>query len=496
MSWHKFPRIRDELPRIKIMAKQIRQKKSKKDIFIIQVTEDYLKIIKSRQGPLNKREFIDFEFVRLADGINDKELAEKTKSLLKKLNYNNNQVILSLPRHQATCRYIKVPAKFPAEIDKIIPFQASKYLPYPIQELITGYQIISTDKEGYSYINLNIVHKDIVLGYLSFLNPLGIKNFSIILSSYGLCNLYSEIAPLSNVSMVVDIDDNYVELIVVSQKKLSFSRSLKISQQQNLENILSEEIKKTNNAYVKETGQASAPGAIIFTSKNISAQDLSVKISMPVEVSDYCSKVCPQSAQAVCEKIKATGLSVAGLIGLGLKEISAELNILPENIKQLRIRAFKKKELIKSAVTILLTALMFTFAVMKDLDNKRHYRDKLKIELDKISKEAKTLEEIERRFVLLESEAKYRLMALEVLYELHKIMPKDIHLSSFIYEDDKQIALRGQTPELNYVLELVSGIEKSKAFSNFTCKLRYATKKKTQMGEIIDFETICLKKHR
>ncbi|MDD4955607.1 MAG: PilN domain-containing protein, partial [Candidatus Omnitrophica bacterium] len=88
----------------------------------------------------------------------------------------------------------------------------------------------------------------------------------------------------------------------------------------------------------------------------------------------------------------------------------------------------------------------------------------------------------------------YRLQVLDALYELYRVAPKDIYLSSFVYENDKQIALRGQTPELNYVLELVSALEKSKVFGNFTSKLRYATKKKTQTGEIIDFEIVCLKK--
>jgi len=476
------------------MAKQIKQKKNKKDIFVIQTIEDYLKIVKFRQA-LNKREFIDFEFTQVAEGINDKELAKKTKTLLEKLNYNNNQVILSLPRHQATCRYIKVPAKFPAEIDKIIPFQASKYLPYPPQELVTGYQIISTDKEGYSYINLNIVHKDIVSGYLSLFNSLGIKNFSIVLNSYGLCNLYNEIEPkASEPKMIVDLDSNHAELIVVSQKKLYFSRSFKIPAQQNLENILPEEIKKTNSAYIKETGQMQVAGVVIFTNKNISAQSLSANVSLPAEISDYGSKIFPQAAQAVYEKIKTADISAAGLIGIGLKEISTELNVLPQEVKELRLRTFKKKEFIKSTVTVLLAFLALTFAITKDLDNKRHYRDKLKIELDKVSKEAKALEEIEKRFGILESQAEHRLQVLEVLYELHKMMPKDVYLGSFIYEDDNQLALRGQAPELNYVLEMVSALEKSKAFGSFTPKLRYATKKKTQTGDIIDFEIVCLKK--
>lgn len=473
------------------MAKQAKQKKNKKDIFIIQIVEDYLKIAKCRQA-LDKREFTDFEFTRLSLGINDKELINKTKSLLEKLNYNNNQVILSLPMYQATCRYIKVPAKSSAEIEKIIPFQASKYLPYPARELITGYQTISTDKEGYSYINLNIVHKDTISGYLSFFNSLGIKKFSIVLNSYGLCNLYNEMETQPGVNMVVDIDDSYAELIVVSQKKLFSSRSFKIYSQQNLENILSEEIKKTNSAYIKETEGAPVVGAAIFTNKNISTKNLSTSISLPVKISDYCSQTCPQQ---LCEKIKVSGMSAAGLLGLGLKEINDGLNILPPDVKQTRLRVLKKKEFIKTSVTILFTILIFIFAVMKDLDNKKIYRDKLKIELGKISKEAKILEELEKRFGILESQAKYRLQVLEVLYELHKNIPGEVYLSSFIYEDDNQVALRGQAPELNHVLELVSRIEKSKAFGNFTCKLRYATKKKMQTGDVIDFEINCLKKH-
>jgi len=473
------------------MAKLPKQKKNKNDIFIIQVIEDYLKIIKCRPV-LNKREFIDFESIRLSSGLNDKELLQKTKSLFEKLNYNDNQIILSLPRYQATCRYIKVPARLPAEIEKIIPFQASKYLPYPPQELITGYQIISTDKEGYSHVNLNIIHKDVISGYLSFLNSLGIKKFSIILNSYGLCNLYNEIEQKeTNANMVIDIDDNYAELIVVAQKKLFFSRSFKFSAENNLENILAEEIKKTSAAYLKETGQVAVGRVVIFTNKNISAQSLSANTSLPAELFDYGSKFFPP---APSEKIKTAGISAAGLVGLGLKEITAELNILPQEVKEVRLRYAKKKEFIKSSVTVLLAVLMLTLAVTKDLNNKRHYRDRLKIELGKISQEAKTLEELERRFSTLESQAKYRLKALEVLYELHKVMPKDIFLSSFAYEDDKQISLRGQSPELNYVLELVSTLEKSKVFGNFTSKLRYATKKKTQTGEIIDFEIVCLKK--
>ncbi len=475
------------------MPKKFKQTKNKKYIFVIQIIDDYLKIIKIRPG-INKNGFIDFEFTRLEEGINDKELVGKTKPLLEKLSYNNNQIILSLPRQQATCRYIKIPARFPAEIDKIIPFQAAKYLPYPPQELISGYQIVLIDKEGYSYINLNIVHKDIISGYISFFDSLNIKNFSIILNSYGLNNLYSEIEPPKpEINMIIDIDYSYAELIVARQGKLFFSRSFKLPPQDNLENILSEEINKTNSVYAKETGQLPAGRVIIFTNKNISAQNLSAKISLPVQTFDYREKDFLRQSG---EKIKASGLSVAGLVGLGLKQTEAELNILPPQAKEARLRISRKKEFIKVSAAAVISVVMLTFAVAKDLGNKKYYSDMIKAELSKISKEAKILDELEKRFDILESQAKSRLIVLDALHELHRTIPQEVYLNSFVYEEDKQIVLRGQAPNLDSVFRLVSEFEKSKVSDNFMPKLRYATKKKTQTKDIVDFEIICLQKQK
>jgi hypothetical protein len=399
--------------------------------------------------------------------------------------------VISLPRYQATCRYIKIPAKSSVEIEKIIPFQAVKYLPYPSTELVTSYQVISTDKEGYSHVNLNIVHKDIISRYLFILSSLGTKNFSIALSSYGLNNLYNKINPQYNgIIMVANIDIDYIELIVIAQKKLLFSRSFRINEEQSLEQFLAEEIKKTAVAYIKETGMAVFSKIVIFTGKNISAEELSSKISTPVEISHYWEKF--NCLQKFTDRIKTNRISFASLMGFGLNVVTADLNILPEGIREANLRAFKRREFIKTAALAFLAIVVFSLAMAKDLNNKKAYKDKLESELNKIAKEARALEELEKRFSLLESQAKKRLRALDTLSELHKLAPQDTFITNFTYEDDSQITIRGQSLVLKSILELVSRLEKSNAFNNLSIKVRYATKKKNQTGEIIDFEIICL----
>jgi Tfp pilus assembly protein PilN len=138
--------------------------------------------------------------------------------------------------------------------------------------------------------------------------------------------------------------------------------------------------------------------------------------------------------------------------------------------------------------------LVWILGIAKNLDNKGKYLQQLKTELSKISKEAKLLEEIEKKFTFMQERLQKRPSALDVLYELHKVMPDQISLVSLIYEEDEQVVLRGQTQELNSVSAFVSELERISVFKNFSIKPRYATQKKTQLGEIWDFEIACLRR--
>jgi Tfp pilus assembly PilM family ATPase len=467
--------------------------KKKKYIFVVQVSEDNLKVVKCLHGPAKRKEIIAFDSKTFNSSVSDENLAGILKESLKQLEYNNHNLLLSLARAQATCRYVKLPATNISEIEKIIPYQVSKYLPYPPQELISAYQLISSDKEGYSHINLNIVHKSTIQRYLNLLNSAGVKRFNIVLSSFGLCNLYSligaqELTPV----LLVDIDLNYAELAIVLQKKLLFSRSFKIIDQKNLKPLLSEEIKKTINTYIKETGLAQPQKGVILSDKAATGPvPLADTISMPVNILNYLEKT--NCAKAVVDKVKETGRSLANLIGLSAFDISDSLNLLPQEFKDAAKKDLKQKETIKSAVFMALALVMLATATIKNFDNKKAYLARLKAQIGKISQEAKSLEETEKRLSAFQSRNRKNASTLDIIYELHRLMPKDVYLTNLLYEEDKQISLRGQSEQLNSVLSLVEGVENAKPFSGYNVKVKYATKKKTALGEAVDFEITCVR---
>jgi Tfp pilus assembly protein PilN len=471
--------------------------KNKKAIFICHIGENALKVIKCALNKNEVREFVDLEVRSIPPDTDDKKISAQLKQVFDKLEYKNEPLVISLPRNQATCRYLKVPTEKPQEIERIISLQASRFLPYPAGELITGYQTILTDKEGYAHLNLVIVHKDVVERYFKILKECNIKNISIILSSYGLGNLYGYIRPQDETAvMVIDIDSDQVEVAIVAQRRLFFSRYFKINKlQADWENLFIDEVKKTYDVYVKEIINQ-PPNRIILLDPSKVSQEftkiLNQQTILAVETLYYGDKI--GLSNNVLKEIRDSDTSIADLAGLGLKDADQSLNLLPRNIKEEAEKIVKQKEYLRMSLFSLGIIFILGLSITKGLSNKQNYLRQLKIELNKISQEARPLEEMEKRYLLLGGRAQKKPTSLEVLYELHRIMPAQVSLANLIYEEDNQIILHGETQDMNPVLLLVAALEKSAVFKDLNVRLRYATKKNTSSGEIVDFEIVCAKK--
>jgi Tfp pilus assembly PilM family ATPase len=471
--------------------------KTRKAIFICHIGENTLRVIKCILNKNRLREFVDLEVQSTVPEADEAKISAQLKQILDGLEYKNEFLVISLPRNQATCRYLKVPTEKPQEIERIVSLQASRFLPYPAGELITGYQNILSDKEGYTHLNLIIVHKDIIEHYFRILEKCNIKNISITLSSYGLANLYDYIRPQDEAAvMVIDIDSDQVELAIVARKKLFFSRYFKINKlQANWESLFIDEIKKSYDVYVKEIVNQPPNRIILLGTRGVSQEFikiLSQQTKLAVEILYYTDKI--GFSDNVLKEVRNSDISIANLIGLGLRDTDQSLNLLPRKIKEEAEKIIKQKEYLRLALFFLGIIFILGLSITKGFSNKQDYLGKLKTELNKISQEARPLEEMEKRYLLLEGRAQKKPASLEVLYELHRIMPAQVSLASLIYEEDNQVILRGETQEMNSVLMLVAALEKSAVFQDLNVRLRYATKKNTLSGEIVDFEIVCAKR--
>jgi Tfp pilus assembly PilM family ATPase/Tfp pilus assembly protein PilN len=471
--------------------------KFKNSIFICQITENYLKAIKCLSHNKSKAGFVGLETESIPADIDDKKLSEILNQVFKKLDYRLNPIIVSLPRALATCRYLKVPASGPEEIENIAQLQASRYLPYPAQDLITAFQRVSTDNEGFSHINLVIVHRATIERYLRVFKDLKPAKISMVLSSYGLNSLYSYVRPDdAGPVVVVELDSQQVEIAIISSKKLLFSRSFKLARTAaNWPDLLIEQINRTRDVFLKEIPQEAPQKIVLVGSQRALSglpDNLSRQMSLAIEVLPFTEQV--NLTEEVKNNILNQEHSFAGLIGLGLREPEGSLNLLPEEMKKAIKNIAQRKRILHTSLSISVIILVLGLGIAKDLDNKSRYLARLKTELNKIQDEAKPLEDIEKRFALLAGQVSKKQTGLDMLYELHQVIPDEISLASLSIEEAKVVILHGQAPELNSVSVFVERLEKSAAFKGFDVKVRYATAKKTQSRDVIDFEIVCLRK--
>mgnify|MGYP001557994757 CR=1 FL=1 len=464
----------------------------KSDVFFIcQLSEARLRVLKCSRNIARRVEFLEAkteEFAALAD---QEALAFSLGRILKEMDFKDNSLIVSLPRTQVTCRYLKIPSKIPAEVEQMANLQAPRHLPYQVSELITAYQPILIDKDGYTHINLFIAHRDLVEKYIQIFKKLNLKNYSLFLSSVGLLNLYYAVNPQVNSSAIlIDIDIDQTEIAIVDKDNFFLSRSFKVSKNlSGWENIIAGEINKTRNAYLKETFYKDPEKIVIFgAAENL--QGLSEIVQkqsiIPVEILPYWQKL--PFSQRLLDQISNSNGSYANMVGLGLKSIPESLNILPAEIKIQARSSQKAKEKLRVVYFLVGIVIIFTLGILKNIDNKVRFLNYLKVELSKIEKDARSIGELQRRIEFVEKSHQKKPSGLDILYELHQITPGEVVLTNFSYDEGGQIVLRGQAQQMNKVFEFVTQLEKSAVFKGFEIKVRYASNKKSTAGELIDFE--------
>ncbi len=440
-----------------------------KDIkFVLQITENNLKILKCLCK--DKIEILGCRTESIS-GLKDEQIQENLKKILKELQFKKESIIICLPRNQVTLRYLKVPSQELLEIEKILNLQVSQYLPYPREELVCGFSIIRKDTEGFSYVNLVIVHQNVINRYFRILKDFENQIEAVLLSSYGLWNWYKGIEKkeILEPTVIINLEPPFTEIAILREENLLFSRSLCLPQEKsNWTKRLAEEIDLTKEVYLKEAIDAE-PKKIIFTGSTEEIGDLGPNL---IETSSLAVEISPSEP----------------LAGLCRFKFQKSLNFLPSSIKEKRKKLSLKREYVKVGLLFFLSLSMFSLGLAVTFYNKKNYLNRLKSELNKISSDAGEIEAMKKVLAVIDLQTSKRKI-MDVIHELYHLIPPDISLVRFIYDEEGVITLRGRAQDLSSVFNFVPILERSEIFKN--AKVRYATKRKAQTGEIIDFEIIC-----
>jgi len=432
----------------------------------------------------------------------DKQISDILKELIKENNIDTRYCITFIPRYAATVRFLKLPSTEESEIEGMINIQAARQLPFPKEEIITDFRMIASDEKGFSDLLLVMVHQDVVTRHLEILKNADLIPEAVRISSETLWHWFMQVGKKQKLSLrnetivLLNIDSLSCEIGIFEAASLVMSRSISVGPHRPLENWqrdLKEEVLRTLTAYEKQHDTDTSTTKIFLTGANAflnSLKDVFLKeLSRPVEILAPLQNLSvSQRAQTDSNSLKSSEFSLSFALGCALDD-NLSIDLLPKAIKDKKAIADLRLKFIRTAV---LSGLVLTFLLIS-LFSSFYYRKlelgSLKDSLKKVAPVAKRIEKMQERVKLIEHRLGPEGTCLEILAELYKIVPPEISLGKFSFEEGKSVTLRGASKTMSDVFKFVTILEKSAHFQKV--KLRYANKRRVEAEEITDFQINC-----
>ena len=369
--------------------------------------------------------------------------------------------ILIVPRYMAVLRFLEFPSIDLSEISNMAEFQALKELPYQRDEIIIGLRDMGSYKKGFSYIMLVIVKKQLVEDMMKArkTRPENIRLGTEILYLY---MLKKGIAKQDKTNLIIDIQQDYSEIMVIDKTKPVFSRGF-----MNAENFL-EEINKSVISYRRDRCNREIEEIIVAHGSDLSIENSKPNIqalfSVPINFYEYK------------EDLNSPGFSL-------------EIDLLPwEHIDKKLKKENAKQAFLTYSLLFIALAMLASFFVFK-----LYQKDKTILMLtektNRIQKDTDELDVLLKKTDILKSQKEEAGLVINILKEAYELAPGDMSVSGLDYDGRDTLYCKGVSRNMSDVFDFIKILERSKYFKK--AEVKYATKKETGNQEFADFNIAC-----
>lgn len=409
---------------------------------------------------------------------------------LKDLKVKPTSVLAVLPRHQVILRNLNIPSCDLQEIAQMVALQLPGLVPYSAQDAVWSFQVLKSDPVGGSEVLVAMAPHSVLKQLRQILEPAGLSLEEVNLSSLVMIPWLEAISKgkpdtEEGVTVLVDLDSSSVEIDLIEKGTLLFSRAAPFSDEK-IPGGLVEEIDRTLTAAVREIGDRPTRRVILTGVPKLMApvaQQLRSKFDAPVETVESFK---PLTQGPVPE---AVGLaSFSALFGMGMKP-AGTMSLLPMEIRAERTRAAQRRRWTFTCLLLVGAILTGIAAVGWPLLGKRMELAALQNWMAQMEPEVSKLEMMRQQLIAVRQSRQLQAGALELLKELHAIVPGQTALNLLTLEGNGELVLKGQADSMAHVLRLVTTLEGSALFQNV--QIRYANKRRFQGREIADFEIQC-----
>ncbi len=156
----------------------------------------------------------------------DDELTALVKDVLQESNVTSKDAIMSVPAHSSFVTKVSFPRVPKEEISKAIPYEARKYIPIPMSEVVLDWDILeprSDDREKTEVI-LVAVPREVIQKYRRIAETTGLRLRALEVETFSAIRslVFRDPAP----TLVIDLGHRSTALAIVDRGKLQSSHSI------------------------------------------------------------------------------------------------------------------------------------------------------------------------------------------------------------------------------------------------------------------------------
>ncbi len=403
-------------------------------------------------------------------------LTQGIRAALSQAGITTKQIIAAIPRRLVTVKTARLPHAPPEQIAGMVQFEAQQYIPFQIEDVVLGHQVVSDEGDDMVSVMIVAARRTLVDEILAAFDAASMEVSRLTVSSFGLAeHARSSIAPQA----VVEIEAHELDMVVVGDGKLLFSRSASLTDSgdsANAPRALSGEVARSIAAYDNEfRGRPVTSLLVGGPSATAALADESLRSLIDVPLDRLNGRLLPLNDPDAIMYATAAGVALTD-------DPSAicRINLVPASRTERKESARRRLQAFV-AVAVLALVLFFAFeAFSASRENQAKEKRETRRQNDRLDKAKKVHERVKKdhdevvnTFDTVSGGLARDLPAVGAIKAVSDSVPKGsgVYLTQLNFERNGNVTIHGNAKTESAVTEIVTSLQGSGLFT--TVRLGY-----------------------
>ncbi len=411
-----------------------------------------------------------YEFATLVEGDSEKEL--------RRLGYKRGlPAVLTLPRHDAILKWLRLPSNDAKQIAQMVRFEVRALAPWPEHETVFGYHVVSTDPAGYASLVFVIMRTDTVKQHIDALRALGVYPTRVEITTFSLGRLLDGLNDDERPAIARAAGGAF-EYTRYWAGHPMFSRGAAGDDAAAL-------VRDSLTLDERRHGRDQACTLLVLADSGDAHAALGGEAELrTIALADFRSPVLNGVAGITPEAAGCIGAALGADHGAHSEDLLSE-----RDQRRLKLRRVFTEAAQVAALGVICAALLY-FLSLTFIRQEQRFAQKARADIDALGENVGELKQKSEQIRRLRAEIDTVSAPLEVVLELYARTPSTVGINFLHYDGARPLVLAGEAPSFDVVNQFLSELNSSPQFDQV--KLAHVSRTLQGQSDLVEFRMTLL----